>query len=459
MDSIQASIGSKMDIIGSSLRSNPTVSKASIKLSPTISKAKKILRATGLMSGSLNKTKKKKKNSYFDGDGMKKDFESVSVYNVTLDSNVPPGMEPSLKEEETVGSEESEYLIRVLLLVMDGSSHRFEIIQLVFDPASSLVQEALKQISSTVSDDSLRKINYKFISSMDGVVFDNKKLFRNYFPPDSEKHHVAVALPTALDSERYLKLAKPILKNEEFNALVEIAPTDGANNKSNEMSVDKDGETKGDEDTEINVALNDRNMLATADSKTTTNNSSIRFSIHFFIVLYLSAVSAYLAHKRISSPLGHSEILKPGRWKNGCGLLHSLHQVKQFELIPEQIKQFELIPEQIKEFDFIPDQIKEFEIIPDQIKEFEFIPKQIRDCHSETLYLDKQGVLSLSDDDKVIWKMTSDCSEECSAMVTDNGQIMIGNEVAFIFEGKYSPKSTISTFAMDLKKPKRKKLG
>jgi len=437
MDSIQASIGSKMDSLGSTLRSNPTVSKASIKLSPTISKAKKILRATGLMSGSLNKTKKKKENLYFDENDIKKDFESVSIYNVTLDSNVPPGMELSLKEEETVGSEESEYLIRVLLLVMDGSSHRFEIIQLVFDPVSSLVQDALKQISSTVSDDSLSKISYNFIASMDGVVFDSKKLFRNYFSPDSEKHHVAIALPTALDNERYLKLAKPILKNEKFIALFKIAPTDGANIKScksNKISwaVDKD------EDTEINNNLNDQNMLAMTDYKT-AKRKSINFSIHFFIFVFLSVVSAYFAHKSISSPISHGEILAPGRWKNRCGILHLLHQVKQLEFIPKQMKQFEFIPK--------------------QLKQFELIPKHIRDCHSETLYLDKQGVLSLSDGDKVIWKMTSDCSKECSAMVTDDGHIMIGNEVAFIFEGKYSPKSTISTFAIDVKKPKKKKVG
>ena len=65
--------------------------------------------------------------------------------------------------------------------------------------------------------------------------------------------------------------AKPILKKEEFIILVKIAPTDGEIKKLNIMSVNKNRDIKGNENTKINGVLNDHNMLVTANFKTTTS--------------------------------------------------------------------------------------------------------------------------------------------------------------------------------------------
>jgi len=554
----------------------------------------KILKTFNKITGSVRRQKKKvKKDDYLavasatatgsvNSNSVSKNAEEISVseYGLVLDS--PYGMDPPVVEESPKqASKSSTNKIFLVVLVIDGSTRRFEVVEREFEPSTSVVQDILDKIPMDVTDNSLLQQNYECVSTMKGFALDNDELIRYYFMPNPNKKNLVILIPEGGDCAHFVKMATPIVNDARVIELLQISPDEKEvgvmenvkplpdmgdnlpNKKTSAVEIENEQEEKNDlgetekvivqsmtkepgkvkevvdkiendvkksekkteeitleESTEqdkfdhsdkkissvvesekslaqdvsktkkiikvsekkrketvtseekvnkkkkesiekikvakesekvnkkkkesiekVKVTKDSEKMIEEVGSKQESEKMKIEIGGHlllFFIVFTcLSIYSAGIIHDSISSPLAYSEILAPGKWKNRCGLRH---------LLTDQINQVKLA-------------IKQFDFIPDQIKEFEFIPRQISDCQSETLYLDKRGVLSLSDDDKVIWKMASlsNCSLGCSAMVEDDGQIMIGNEVAFLIAGKYSPKSTASTFEMKVKKPKRRR--
>jgi len=420
-----------------------------------INKTKKsVSRASALAKGVLKRGKKRKNTS----ESSSGQFEEVTIFSVNLDSSIPPGMDAPVSNGKSGNN--------IVVMLIDSFSTRFELIRLEFEPSLTLVKDVLNEVHSTeVHNDSLRNITYTSLFTSGGVVLNNDKRIKDYFP-NNDGDIVVIAVPKGNNNQEFLKLATPILMNERVIRMLNILPKSIESldkgvieelSKENKTEVNeelgKDDKVEDNEEigkydkVEANEELGEEDKVENMSEKpesgteeqsfpSITETESIpslisvkgssdeddtkfepklktrRFSVvsGFFLMLLFALASVYFMHKSLSSPLAPGEILLPGKWRNRCGVLHLMSD-------------------------------------------------RISDCRSETLLLDQEGVLTLSNDNQAIWKMTSesDCAEECSAMVTDDGQFMIGNEVAFLIAGTFSPESTSSMFKVEVKTPKKKR--
>ena len=106
--------------------------------------------------------------------------------------------------------------IQVVLLLMDPSSRRFELLQLEFDTNKALVSDVLRQIKGSATEKTLRDMNYAGVCDSSGMeMIASMKLSRF-----CEGNDVVMAMPSGMTGKQTAKLATPILGDPKVEDMV-----------------------------------------------------------------------------------------------------------------------------------------------------------------------------------------------------------------------------------------------
>jgi hypothetical protein len=108
------------------------------------------------------------------------------------------------------------YRLKVVLLLMDPQTHRFEIIKYEFDSLKALVSDVLAQIPVSVTEDALRKQAYSGVCGHAGEEMTSDEFLATF----CHGNDVLVAIPTGLSANVCASLAKPILGDVKVRAMV-----------------------------------------------------------------------------------------------------------------------------------------------------------------------------------------------------------------------------------------------
>jgi hypothetical protein len=114
------------------------------------------------------------------------------------------------------GKERKSFLLKVVLLLMDPETRRFELLQLEFDSLKALVSDVLAQIPVSVTEEALRKQTYTGICGSDGKEMAETKLLAEF----CQGNEVIVAIPAGIPAEECARLANTILSMEKVVARV-----------------------------------------------------------------------------------------------------------------------------------------------------------------------------------------------------------------------------------------------
>jgi hypothetical protein len=111
------------------------------------------------------------------------------------------------------------YLLKVVLLLMDPETRRFELLQLEFDSLKALVSDVLSQIAVSVTEESLRVKNYGAITGRDGIEYTPDQLLSTF----CKGNDILVAVPAGTSAKESSRLARPILSDDKVVSMVRTA--------------------------------------------------------------------------------------------------------------------------------------------------------------------------------------------------------------------------------------------
>ena len=188
---------------------------------------------------STNGTKKKKKSivkSIAKGLSFKKKKErpdDESVVGVAIDRGVPAAgrkqntssavsqSTPSVPSTPSASSATTSSLakpIQVVLLLMDPSSRRFELLQLEFDSNKAMVSDVIRQIQSSATETTLRDMTYIGVCDIHGVEMIASMKLSKF----CKGNDVVMALPRGMSGRETAKLAGPILGDRKVEEMVSL---------------------------------------------------------------------------------------------------------------------------------------------------------------------------------------------------------------------------------------------
>jgi hypothetical protein len=214
---------------------------------PVIRKTKSFKRIRGLLSGDSRKERREKKKAAAAakapaGSSAPSSVatstvgpdDASTVYQVDVDdrsvltsrSSPPtassaPGGDANQQGGDALGGLSSAdakkpYLLKVVLLLMDPETRRFELLQLEFDSLKALVSDVLSQISVSVTEESLRVKTYGAITGRDGIEYTPDQLLSSF----CKGNDILVAVPSGTSSKECSRLARPILSDDKVVSMV-----------------------------------------------------------------------------------------------------------------------------------------------------------------------------------------------------------------------------------------------
>lgn len=214
---------------------------ASAAADPTVRKTKSFKRIRGLLSGESRRERKERRSkekaattapattsSSAGGTAPPESDDVATIYNVDVDErSVVTSVSSPVKAEEAKSSGDQAapgspdagkkpYLLKVVLLLMDPDTRRFELLQLEFDSLKALVSDVLAQIPISVTEESLRLKSYTGITSRDGNEWSPEKLLANF----CKGNDILVAVPTGVPAKECARLARPILSDDKVVSMV-----------------------------------------------------------------------------------------------------------------------------------------------------------------------------------------------------------------------------------------------
>lgn len=180
----------------------------------SIRKSKSFKRIRGLLKGSKSKSKNVSKDLKEEANRNTFD-EGGTVYDVDVEDR-------SVMTRQTV-EEAKPFLLKIVLLLMDPVTRRFELLQLEFDSLKATVNDILQQIPVSVTEEALRGQNYVAICGPDAKEKSSSEMLSNF----CSGNEVFVAIPHGMQSRECVRLATPILSDDKVNQMVShITPSD-----------------------------------------------------------------------------------------------------------------------------------------------------------------------------------------------------------------------------------------
>lgn len=190
----------------------------------TKSKKKKGFSIKGLLYGESKKERQAQKMEAPPSRQAGIDAEAETVYQVNVDDRTISVMsgDSKLTEKSDKTAEgflaggNKAYMLKVVLLLMDPNSRRFELLQLEFDSDKALVSDVLTQIPAAVTEEVLKKQTYGAICGSDGKEMKSDVLLSEF----CKGNDVLVAVPDGVPASECARLAKPILNDSKVISMV-----------------------------------------------------------------------------------------------------------------------------------------------------------------------------------------------------------------------------------------------
>jgi len=210
--------------------------------------------------------------------------------------------------------------IQVVLLLMDPSSRKFELLQLEFDSEKAKVSDVLRQIGLSATENTLRQMNYTAVCDRTGMeMIASMKLSRF-----CQKNDVVMAIPPGLNGSETAKLAKPILGDPNVEEM--LAPKgEKVRSKRKDPPMKRISEEPSKNTARVSAAVIERNL-----------GSSFQTTI---LRLLFAGLAIFVAkhHRDMTSQLVHGSVMHPGEWRSRCGA---------FDLVPSFVAEgmLKLIP-------------------------------------------------------------------------------------------------------------------
>jgi hypothetical protein len=115
-----------------------------------------------------------------------------------------------------VSTVQSVDILKIVLLLMDTKSRRFELLQLEFDSNKALVSDVLGQIPFSVTETSLCEQTYSSICRVDSTEIIATELLSKF----CNGNEVLVAMPAGSTAKECVRLARPILSDDKVVSMV-----------------------------------------------------------------------------------------------------------------------------------------------------------------------------------------------------------------------------------------------
>lgn len=152
------------------------------------------------------------------------DVSAINYYNVDVDdrsvmtqrSTLTNNLFGAASGAVDNGTNPTYYILKVVLLLMDPETRRFELLQLEFDSNKALVSDVLAQIPISVTEDTLRQQRYIAIANHYGTEMIPTMLLASF----CQGNEVLVAIPDNVGSAECIRLARPILSDENVVSMV-----------------------------------------------------------------------------------------------------------------------------------------------------------------------------------------------------------------------------------------------
>ncbi|KAL7570158.1 hypothetical protein ACA910_019996 [Epithemia clementina (nom. ined.)] len=210
------------------------------------------------------------------------------------------------------------YLLRMVLLLMDVGSRRFELLQLEFDSEKALVSDVLSQIPVSVTEESLRGQQYEAIVTTDGKDMEAGKRLADF----CQGNDVLVAVPKGLEPSEAHRLAKPILSNAKVVGMLKSSGVDVQAMQTGKTRVLLEPEKK--ESTQMDDRkISDWSSRHMSSGKGDPTKKPVQMGgtlVFVGLVLAMAALVASLVHKYITTPLQPGQVVSPGIVLSKCGL-------------------------------------------------------------------------------------------------------------------------------------------
>ena len=155
--------------------------------------------------------------------GVQVDERSTSTNSILQNQDNKNMLSTSLDDatKPAASSSSSSYLLKLVLLLMDPETRRFELLQLEFDSNKATVADVLAQIPLSVTEEALRAQAYAGVTSRDGKLMTSDKLLSSFCGGVSTGNNdVLVAVPDGLPPKECARLAKPILSDTKVISMV-----------------------------------------------------------------------------------------------------------------------------------------------------------------------------------------------------------------------------------------------
>mmetsp|Transcript_7906 Transcript_7906/g.22020 ORF Transcript_7906/g.22020 Transcript_7906/m.22020 type:complete len:547 (+) Transcript_7906:210-1850(+) len=230
--------------------------------------------------------------------------QSTDENSVVLDDRSTSGETAATESVSDVSklSGAKDYLLRVVVLLMDVKTRRFELLQLEFDSEKAMVSDVLSQVPVSVTEETLRLQQYQGVVVYTGEeMLADKKL--SGFCKGSD---VLVAVPKEMESEEVARLSKPILSDPNVVDMLKSSGIDASN-----WSKESTGEG-----TEVEWKSRQIPAFGKADVKK-FGNAMIVAAIGCVVI----AVIVNFLHIYMSSPIQLGHVVSPGIVLSHCGLL------------------------------------------------------------------------------------------------------------------------------------------
>lgn len=192
-----------------------------------VRKSKGFKRIRGLLSGESRKERRERKAKERAAKqnaplaNKVEEDDASTIYNVDVEerSTATSKSGASTISGATGDSENKKtYMLKVVLLLMDPESRRFELLQLEFDSLKALVSDVLAQIPVSVTEEALRKQTYTAICGQDEAEMSPDKLLATF----CKGNDVLVAIPAGMPVKECARLARPILSDDKVVSMVSL---------------------------------------------------------------------------------------------------------------------------------------------------------------------------------------------------------------------------------------------
>lgn len=195
---------------------------------------KKRFSIKGLLGGETKKERKARQLSEAQSGNQSAagqiNAEAETVYQVDVDDRTISVMSEQSKVASNTekaaagflsGADKKAYMLKVVLLLMDPETRRFELLQLEFDSDKALVSDVLTQIPVAVTEEVLKRQIYVGISGSAGTQMTSAVLLSEF----CKGNDVLVAIPSGVPADECARLARPILNDDKVINMVRLNNT------------------------------------------------------------------------------------------------------------------------------------------------------------------------------------------------------------------------------------------